>query len=183
MTCVTPYLCLDTFLLLIFPNITLFIYSLFYGSSVHHGYSKPWCLSKHLGFLPYLWIWCCHGCGVWKKPVVWPMLHPIRIFCLSIKSFHTLPGSWSGPPCPEKTGRLTDWDGGNAWDGGSAGEAFDWGWEQGAKCRAPWLGCREKPGRIPHTCLRSLEREAGTGSDLDSLNEMVGGGFHWFGDV
>ena len=67
MTCVTPYLCLDTFLLLIFPNITLFIYSLFYGSSVHHGYSKLWCLSKHLGFLLYPWIWCCHGCGVWKK--------------------------------------------------------------------------------------------------------------------
>ena len=67
MTCVTTYLCLDTFLLLIFPNITLFIYGLFYGSSVHHGYSKPWCLSKHLGLLPYPWIWCCHRCGVWKK--------------------------------------------------------------------------------------------------------------------
>ena len=50
----------------IFPNITqaLFIYGLFYDSSVHHSYSKPWCLSKHLGFLLYLWIWCCHRCGV-----------------------------------------------------------------------------------------------------------------------
>ena len=84
MTCVTTYLCLDTFLLLIFLNITLFIYGLFYGSSVHHGYSKPWCLSKHLGFLPYLWIWCCHGCGVWKKThgvtCVTPYLQPFPFY-------------------------------------------------------------------------------------------------------
>ena len=83
MTCVTPYSCLDTFLLLIFPNITLFLYSLFYGSSVHHGYSKPWCLSKHLGFLPYLWIWCCHGCSVWKKN---PQCDPYYTLIVQLKT-------------------------------------------------------------------------------------------------
>ena len=48
----------------IMPNITLFVHGLLYGSLVHHGFSTPWCLSKHLGFLPYPWMWCCHGCSV-----------------------------------------------------------------------------------------------------------------------
>ena len=36
----------------IMPNITHFAHGLLYGSSVHHGFSTLWCLSKHLGFIP-----------------------------------------------------------------------------------------------------------------------------------
>ena len=64
---VTSFMFRYIFTTYIMPNITHFVHGLLYSSSVHHSFSTLWCLSKHLGFIPYLWIWYCHGCGVWKK--------------------------------------------------------------------------------------------------------------------
>ena len=47
---VTSFMFRYIFTTYIMPNITFFVHGLLYGSSVHHGFSTPWCLSKHLGF-------------------------------------------------------------------------------------------------------------------------------------
>jgi hypothetical protein len=58
-------------------------------------------------------------------------------------SFHVSPGSWPGPPC------LGGTPGPEGWNGGKTGGAFDWGWERGAKFRAPLSRGWQKAGGMP----------------------------------